>query len=125
MSLHNTDQTDVVDNPLKELVDTDKLIHEPSRLGILSWLDKAGEETFMALSRVTGLSRGNLTIQLDKLKEGGLIQPERVIRRRRTQTTVRLTAEGESAIRTYWARMEGFRERLCFWSARKSPGKES
>lgn len=105
------------EDPLKDLVGgTNKLIHEPSRLGILTHLDRAGEADFMLLATITGLSRGNLTIQLDKLREGGLIETERVIRRRKTLTTARLTSKGKDAIQDYWARMETFRERSDAWS---------
>lgn len=103
-------------DPLKDLIGTNKLIHEPSRLGILSYLDEAGEADFMFLATITGLSRGNLTIQLDKLREGGLIETERVIRRRRTKTTARLTPEGKTAIRDYWSRMETFKQRISSWN---------
>lgn len=100
---------------LKGLLATDRLIHEPSRLAILSYLDVVTEADFMSLVHHTGISRGNLTIQLDKLEEGGLIQTERVIRHRRTRRTARLTQQGKGIINDYWKWMETFRDRLGEW----------
>lgn len=107
------------DEPLKKLASVDKLVHEPARLVILTCLLKSGGADFIFLSTVSGLSRGNLTTHLGKLEEGGLIETERVIRRRKPQTIVRLTPQGETEIKAYWEYMGSFDERMDSWQETK------
>ena len=54
--------------------DIDRVIHEPARLAILSVLGGCGAADFLFLENATGLSRGNLSVQLTKLEEAGLIK---------------------------------------------------
>lgn len=83
----------------------DRAVYVPSRLAILSYLQVAGETTFMSLAKITGLSRGNLTLQLDKLKEEGLVGTDRVLENRKTRTTAWLTRNGEERLESYLSTM--------------------
>ena len=60
-------------SPFEELANLDKLIHEPARLAILTALSACESADFIALRRLTGLSDGNLSIQLSKLEEAKLV----------------------------------------------------
>ena len=59
--------------PFEELANLDKLIHEPARLSILTALSVCESADFLSLRRLTGLSDGNLSVQLSKLEEAGLV----------------------------------------------------
>ena len=60
--------------PFAELASLDRLIHDPSRLAILSALLGCAEADFQYLLTVTGLSKGNLSSHLSKLEAGGLVE---------------------------------------------------
>jgi hypothetical protein len=54
----------------------DKVIHERSRLLILSYLtgSDTGKATFMELQKAMGFSRGNLSIQIGTLQEAKYVR---------------------------------------------------
>jgi DNA-binding MarR family transcriptional regulator len=64
---------------------------------------------FLFLERATGLTRGNLSVQLTRLEEAGLIEIEKTIERKRTLTMVTLVRRGRQALREYWQQMEEMR----------------
>jgi DNA-binding transcriptional ArsR family regulator len=88
----------------------DRVVHEPARLAILTVLASCEEADFLFLERATGLTRGNLSVQLTRLEEAGLIRISKAIVKKRTLTTALLTEGGGSALKAYWANMEMMRE---------------
>jgi DNA-binding transcriptional ArsR family regulator len=87
-----------------------RVIHEPARLAILSVLSACESADFLFLQSVTGLSKGNLSVQVSRLEEAGLINVEKVIHKKRTLTTMRLTAEGQLQMKNYWDTMDAIRQ---------------
>lgn len=87
----------------------DRLIHEPARLAILTVLASCERADFLFLAHATRLTRGNLSVQLTRLEEGGLIEIEKTTRRNRTLTTAALTSGGRRALDSYWQSMEDLR----------------
>src|SRR5262245_56937092 len=77
--------------PFDAIRNFDRLVHDPSRLVILTALDACGGSEFMPLQFITGLSRGNLSLHLGKLLGKGLVSIEKRDRSRRTATLIRLT----------------------------------
>lgn len=55
-------------------------------------------------------TQGNLSVQLTRLEEAGLILISKAIVKKRTLTTALLTEGGGSALKAYWANMEMMRE---------------
>ena len=96
--------------PTGALPEIDRLIHEPARLMILTVLAACEQADFLFLERATGLSRGNLSVQLGRLEEAGLIRVEKTIQRKRTLTMVALADPGRSALDAYWRAMAALRE---------------
>jgi DNA-binding transcriptional ArsR family regulator len=88
----------------------DRVVHEPARLAVLTVLSSCEEADFLFLERATGLSRGNLSVQLTRLEEAGLIEIRKTIERRRTLTTASLRGRGRRALDAYWTQMEALRE---------------
>jgi DNA-binding transcriptional ArsR family regulator len=86
---------------LPSILSLDRMIHEPSRLAILTVLAAAEEVEFLFLQRVTGLSKGNLSIQAQKLEGAGLIAIRKFFRGRRPVTSFQLTDAGQNALRAY------------------------
>jgi DNA-binding MarR family transcriptional regulator len=102
--------------PFDAIRNFDRLVHDPSRLVILTALDACGGSEFMPLQFVTGLSRGNLSLHLGKLLANGLVSVEKKARSRRTATLVRLTPKGRRAIRGHWRRLEEVRREVAEWA---------
>jgi DNA-binding MarR family transcriptional regulator len=94
----------------------DRLVHDPSRLVILTALDACGGSGFMPLQFLTGLSRGNLSLHLGKLRGQGLISVDKKDRSGRPETFVRLTPKGRRAIRRHWQRLEEVRREVAVWA---------
>jgi len=89
--------------------DIDRTIHEPARLAILSVLASCERADFLFLERATGLTRGNLSVQLTRLEESGLVEIWKTIERKRTLTTASLTDLGRTNLNSYWESMEAYR----------------
>jgi DNA-binding transcriptional ArsR family regulator len=87
----------------------DRTVHEPARLAILSILSSCEQADFLFLERATGLSRGNLSVQLTRLEESGLVEIWKTIERKRTLTTAALTDMGRTNLTAYWESMEAYK----------------
>lgn len=97
--------------PQELMPEIDRLVHEPARLAILTVLAACERADFLFLERATGLTRGNLSVQLTRLEEGGLIEIEKVIVQKRTLTTAALVRRGRQAFDVYWKNMDAMRAR--------------
>lgn len=91
------------------LPEIDRVVHEPARLAILTVLAACERADFLFLERATGLTRGNLSVQLTRLEEAGLIEVWKTIERKRTLTTAALTDQGRGTLDVYWEAMEAMR----------------
>lgn len=83
----------------------DRLVHEPSRLLILSFLHGLASADFLFLLRQTGLTRGNLSSHVSKLEQAGLVVVEKTFVDKIPRTLYRITSEGQDALRRYRAQM--------------------
>lgn len=87
------------------------MVHEPARLAILTVLASCERADFTFLEAATGLTRGNLSVQLTRLEEASLIGIEKTIKKNRTVTTAHILAEGRYQLERYWRQMEEIRGR--------------
>lgn len=110
-------------NPMAEIAGLDRLIHEPSRLAILSALWAAGRTSFGRLVQVTGLTRGNLSNHLLKLEEAGFVSVNKSFVNKRPLTTAALTRAGRARVEDHLTRLEGLREDLRAWAEHAHPKK--
>lgn len=83
----------------------ERLVHEPARLLILSYLHGLKSADFLFLLRQTGLTRGNLSSHVSKLEEAGLVNVEKSFVDKIPRTLYRITGKGREALRTYRRRM--------------------
>ena len=79
----------------------DAFLHEPARLRLLVFLSVLSRADFMFLSRQSGLSKGNLSVQMGKLEEAELISVDKSFVDNRPRTTFSLTEKGRDALRAY------------------------
>ena len=87
---------------------SDKVMKERSRLLILSYLAAAGDgrAVFMRLQKALDLSRGNLSVQIQTLKDAGYVNVSKAFQDNKPRTTVSITKEGVVALRKYLADMD-------------------
>jgi DNA-binding transcriptional ArsR family regulator len=90
--------------------EVDRVIHEPARLAILTVLSACECADFTFLQSATGLSKGNLSVQLTRLDEAGLIFIDKTLYRKTTRTTVGLTSFGKQQLNEYWHTMKRIQE---------------
>lgn len=87
--------------PAPVVPEVDALVHEPARLRILALLAMVERADFMYLLRATGMSRGNLSVQMSKLEAAGVVRVGRQLVGRRPRTTYRLSERGVELLRRY------------------------
>ena len=86
---------------LESLADIDRLIHEPARFMILAQLYVVESADFLFLTRLTGLTPGNLSSHMNKLEDAGYVEVIKEFLDKKPHTMLRLTGEGRKAFRTY------------------------
>jgi DNA-binding MarR family transcriptional regulator len=79
----------------------DPLLHSQLRLAVISLLIGVEEADFVYIKDMTGATSGNLSIQLDKLKEAGYIGIVKSFKGKKPNTTCRITPEGIDAFEAY------------------------
>lgn len=79
----------------------DRMLHEPARLRLLANLAVVRRADFTWLLTQTGLTRGNLSVQMSRLSEAGLVTVEKMFRDNRPRTLYELTEQGLDALRDY------------------------
>ena len=79
----------------------DPVLHNQLRLGVVSLLVAAEEADFNFLLEKTGATRGNLSVQISKLKEAGYIRVEKSFKDNYPNTSCSLTPQGLSAFERY------------------------
>ena len=65
------------------LADLNRIVHEPARLAILTVLSGCIRADFTFLQTATGLSKGNLSVQLTRLEEAAFVTIVKTIERKR------------------------------------------
>jgi DNA-binding transcriptional ArsR family regulator len=79
----------------------DPLLHAQLRLAVMSVLVSEREAEFTTLREKTGATAGNLSVQLQKLRDAGYIEIIKQFRENYPQTVCRVTALGEKAFHQY------------------------
>lgn len=105
-------------NALKRVLEElDPLLHEPTRLAIVSVLAAVESLTFTELREQLGLTDGNLSVHLQKLEEKGYVGVSKAFVGRRPKTTCRLNAAGRRAFGHYLDQLEAIVQQ-----GRRKPG---
>jgi DNA-binding transcriptional ArsR family regulator len=87
--------------PLRNLSDLDRVIHEPARLLLMALLSSVESADFLFLLKESGLTKGNLSVHLSRLEEAGYLRVEKSFRGKIPHTEFRLTPKGKSAFDQY------------------------
>lgn len=92
--------------PAGEGAAEDRLIHQRTRLAIVSMLAVNEALTFNQLKEMLDTTDGNLSVHARKLEEGGYVGCKKSFRGRVPRTEYRITARGRQALERYLDHME-------------------
>jgi DNA-binding MarR family transcriptional regulator len=81
--------------------DLDPLLHSQLRLAIISILISSDEADFVFLRKQTNASAGNVSVQIEKLRESGYIVVNKDFKGKVPCTTCRITPKGVDAFEKY------------------------
>ena len=82
-------------------VDLDRVIHEPSRLRIMSVLAAAESLAFGEMKDLLDMTDGNLSVHLRTLEETAYVEVDKSFVGRRPRTTAKLSKKGRRAFARY------------------------
>jgi len=88
--------------------DLDPLLHSQLRLAIISILIASREADFVYLREQTGATSGNLSIQIEKLREAGYITVIKSFRGRMPRTTCKISDLGIESFEKYVNALKGY-----------------
>ena len=86
----------------------DPILHSQLRLAIISLLVSVQEAEFTFIKEKTNATAGNLSVQLNKLKEAGYIDISKQFRDNYPQTTCRINQTGLEAFEQYVKDLQGY-----------------
>ena len=81
--------------------DLDPLLHSQLRLAVMSLLIGVEEADFVFLKEKTKATSGNISVQIEKLKEAGYINVEKTFQGKMPRTICRITPKGIEAFNEY------------------------
>jgi DNA-binding MarR family transcriptional regulator len=81
--------------------DLDPILHSQLRLAVTSLLIAAKEAEFTFIKEKTNATAGNLSVQIQKLKDAGYIDVHKQFKDNYPQTVCRITPKGIEAFENY------------------------
>lgn len=81
--------------------DLDPILHSQLRLAVISLLISVKEAEFTFIKEKTNATAGNLSVQVNKLKEAGYIEVVKQFKDNYPQTMCRITTAGITAFDEY------------------------
>jgi DNA-binding transcriptional ArsR family regulator len=84
-----------------EFKELDPILHSQLRLAVISLLISVREAEFTFLKEKTGATAGNLSVQINKLKDAGYIDVTKQFSNNYPQTICKITKKGIEAFEAY------------------------
>ena len=88
--------------------DLDPILHSQLRLAVMSLLISVKEAEFTFLKEKTGATAGNLSVQIQKLKDAGYIEVMKQFKDNYPQTMCKITKEGIKAFEQYVKNLQAY-----------------
>jgi DNA-binding transcriptional ArsR family regulator len=88
--------------------DLDPILHSQLRLAVMSLLVGVKEAEFTFIKEKTGATAGNLSVQVQKLKEAGYIEVLKQFKDNYPQTICKLTSSGVVAFEKYVENLKSY-----------------
>lgn len=86
----------------------DPVLHNQLRLAVMSLLVGVDSADFNFLLERTGATRGNLSVQISRLKEAGYIEVTKTFKDNYPNTSCRVSATGLAAFEAYVDAIKGY-----------------
>lgn len=86
-------------------------MHSQLRLAVVSLLISVKEAEFTFIKEKTNATAGNLSVQINKLKEAGYIDVVKQFKDNYPQTTCKMTAQGINAFEEYVKNLQTYLHR--------------
>src|SRR4029079_14547892 len=86
---------------IMEFKDLDPILHSQLRLAVISLLISVKEAEFTFIKEKTNATAGNLSVQINKLKEAGYIEVPKQFKDNYPQTICKITSQGVAAFEQY------------------------
>jgi DNA-binding transcriptional ArsR family regulator len=86
----------------------DPILHSQLRLAVVSILATVESADFNYLKEETGATSGNLSVQINKLREAGYIEVNKKFKGNYPHTTCRITKLGTQKFREYVEALQGY-----------------
>ena len=88
--------------------DLDPILHSQLRLAVMSLLISVKEAEFTFLKEKTNATAGNLSVQIQKLKEAGYIDVIKQFKENYPQTICKITTPGVRAFEVYVRNLQSY-----------------
>ena len=88
----------------------DPLLHSQLRLAVMSILISVDEAEFVFLKERTGATAGNLSVQIEKLREAGYIGVNKSFSGKMPRTVCSITKKGVAAFEAYTQALKTYLE---------------
>ena len=88
--------------------DLDPILHSQLRLALMSLLISVKEAEFTFLKEKTNATAGNLSVQIQKLKDAGYIEVIKQFKDNYPQTICRVTQQGVTAFEKYVINLQDY-----------------
>jgi DNA-binding transcriptional ArsR family regulator len=88
--------------------DLDPILHSQLRLAVMSLLISVKEAEFTFLKDQTNATAGNLSVQIQKLKEAGYIDVIKQFKDNYPQTICKITSPGVKAFESYVKNLQSY-----------------
>ena len=88
--------------------DLDPILHSQLRLAVISLLISVKEAEFTFLKEKTNATAGNLSVQIQKLKEAGYLDVVKQFKDNYPQTICKITVKGVKAFEEYVKNLQSY-----------------
>ena len=88
--------------------DLDPILHSQLRLAVMSLLISVKEAEFTFIKEKTNSTAGNLSVQINKLKEAGYIEVIKQFKDNYPQTICKITSDGVKAFELYVKNLQSY-----------------
>lgn len=91
-----------------EFKELDPILHSQLRLAVMSLLIGLREADFTFIREKTNATAGNLSVQLNKLRDAGYIEVTKLFRDNYPLTTCKVTSKGIAAFENYVQALQSY-----------------
>ena len=90
--------------------DLEKLLFNPLRLRIISFLISVDSASFNKLIEISGATKGNISVQIKKLNEAGLIRVKKQFKENYPLTLCSITSKGKKYFEIFFNELKSLKK---------------